>query len=163
VGAVSLSSGVWIASGVLTRSSRRISPNSTTVKAGLRGLDFGPSGTSNVGTGTQDVVARRFSPDGDGSRDDLRIRWTNDRAMDAVVARVYRPDGSLVGTRTVPDHAEGTQAWDWSGRVDGGPSRTGAICPSWSAWRRRHHARAARSRPSNGTLRRGRDTVAPTV
>jgi spore germination protein YaaH/flagellar hook assembly protein FlgD len=113
--------GVWVAA----RSSTDVfvkafrAPNSTTVAAGLRDLDFGPAGTSNVGTTASAVAARRFSPNGDESRDALRIRWTNDRAMDAVVARVHRADGSLVGTRALPDLGAGAQAWDWNGRVDG--------------------------------------------
>ena len=40
---------------------------------------------------------RAFSPNGDGSGDTLPIDWTNDRAFDSLILRVFRADGTLVG------------------------------------------------------------------
>ena len=62
---------------------------------------------------------RAFSPDGDGSGDALRIRWTATVAMTTLALKVYRRDGTLVGTRAVADLAAGSRTWDWDGKIDG--------------------------------------------
>ncbi len=68
---------------------------------------------------------RAFSPNGDGSEDSLRIRWTNAVRMDSLTLRVFRPDGKLVGSRGIPDTGNGAQAWDWNGVVGGSRVRPG--------------------------------------
>jgi spore germination protein YaaH/flagellar hook assembly protein FlgD len=107
--------GVWIA----VRSSSTVyvtpyhAPNTTAVNAGIAGLDFASGGS----TGADQAVARTFSPNGDGARDALRIRWTNGVAMDAVTMNVLRLDGSLAGTVAVTGDAAGAHTWDWNGHV----------------------------------------------
>ncbi len=113
--------GVWVAtaSSGKTHVTAYRAPNSTRVDAGLVGLDFGPDGSA-LGTTTAARASRSFSPDGDGSKDDLRLRWTSTVAMDSLVLKVYRPDGSLVGSTPVPQLAVGARAFDWNGRAGGG-------------------------------------------
>ena len=62
---------------------------------------------------------RAFSPNGDGSEDGLAIRWTNGVALDSLTLRVFGANGSIVGTRPVPDVGPGAHAWTWDGAVDG--------------------------------------------
>ena len=113
--------GVWIAgsSSSSTYLAAYRAPNSTTIDAGIRGLDFGTGSATAVGTGSAARAIRRFSPNGDGSGDTLKLRWTNTVAMDSLELRVYRSNGSLVGTRTVPSTGKGAQAWTWNGRAGG--------------------------------------------
>ena len=112
--------GVWVAasSSTATHVSAYRAPNSTRVDAGLAGLDFG-TGASALGGGATALAARAFSPDGDGSEDALRLRWTNTRAMDELQLKVFRTDGTLVGSVAVPARATGARTWDWNGRADG--------------------------------------------
>lgn len=113
--------GVWIA-GSSSSSTYLVAyraPNSTTVGAGLRGLDFGSDGATAIGSGSSAAARRAFSPDGDGSGDTLRLRWTNTVAMDSLKLKVYRTNGSLVGSRSVPDTARGARAWSWNGKAGG--------------------------------------------
>jgi flagellar hook assembly protein FlgD len=112
--------GVWVAtaSSGTTHVTAYRAPNSTRVDAGLVGLDFGTDGTA-LGTTTAARASRSFSPDGDGSKDDLRLRWTSTVPMDSLVLKVYRPDGSLVGSTPVPQLAAGARAFDWNGRAGG--------------------------------------------
>ena len=109
--------GVWIAakssSAVYLKPYR--APNSTTVDAGIRRLDFGAGPTTGVGTGAAQLALRAFSPNHDGSGDAIRLRWTNTVAMDSLTLRVYRTNGTLVGSRSVPDRKIGAQTWDWNG------------------------------------------------
>jgi spore germination protein YaaH/flagellar hook assembly protein FlgD len=112
--------GVWVAaasSGKNHLTAYR-APNSTRVDAGLVGLDFGPDGSA-LGATAAARAARSFSPDGDGSEDMLRLRWTNGVSMDGLVLRVYRPDGTVAGSTRVPDLAAGARAFDWNGKVGG--------------------------------------------
>jgi spore germination protein YaaH/flagellar hook assembly protein FlgD len=110
--------GVWVAakSGSGTHIAAYRAPNSTRVDAGLVGLDFG-SGETAVGTGNSATSIRLFSPNGDGRADALRLRWTNTLAMDALELRVYRTDGTRVGTVRVGALASGPRTWDWDGTV----------------------------------------------
>ncbi len=112
--------GVWVAvrSSTATYVAASRAPNSTRVSAGLTGLDFG-TGASALGSSTAAVAARSFSPNGDGSRDSVRLRWTNTRAMASLTLKVYRANGSLVGSVPVPARAVGARAWAWNGRVGG--------------------------------------------
>ncbi len=86
-------------------------PNSTVVNAGLR--DYAP------GDPTTDVAGRTFSPNGDGRRDGLSIRWTNAMTFDSVALKVFRTDGTLVGTVPVARTAAGAQLATWNGTVAG--------------------------------------------
>jgi spore germination protein YaaH/flagellar hook assembly protein FlgD len=101
--------GVWIAahSSSVTHVVPSRAPNSTRVSAGLVGLEVG------------DAAGRAFSPNGDGSRDTLRLRWTNAQPLDALELRVLRTGGALVGTVAVPELGAGDRAWAWNGRVGG--------------------------------------------
>ncbi|HKF86127.1 MAG TPA: FlgD immunoglobulin-like domain containing protein [Candidatus Limnocylindrales bacterium] len=120
--------GVWIA---VRKGSRPYvaasgAPNSTTVRAGIRGLDFGAAGTaSGLGPGAPQTAVRAFSPNRDGSEDGLRLRWTNSVRMTSLVVRVRRLDGSLIGTRRIGARAAGAQSWTWNGIVDGRRLRDG--------------------------------------
>lgn len=118
--------GVWIATSKGSTSYVRAyrAPNSTTVDAGIVGFDFGTGGSA-VGTSTQGVNARTFSPGKDGSRDGLRLRWRNSVAMRSMSLRVYRTNGTLVGTVKVNALAAGSRAWTWNGMVNGVRVRDG--------------------------------------
>ena len=113
--------GVWIA--VTSAGTNHLTayraPNSTRVEAGLVGLDFGRDGSS-LGTSAAARAARSFSPNGDGSEDGFRLRWTNGVAMDRLVLRVHRLDGTVVGSTSVPDIAVGARTFDWNGKVGRG-------------------------------------------
>ncbi len=113
--------GVWLAgsSSSATYLVAYRAPNSTTVDAGLRRLDFGPGGPTAIGDSSSTVARRAFSPDGDGSGDTLELRWTNAVAMDSLTLKVYRTNGTLVGTRHVSSTARGTRTWSWNGRAGG--------------------------------------------
>jgi spore germination protein YaaH/flagellar hook assembly protein FlgD len=92
----------------------------TTVRAGIRGFDFGTAaGGTGLGTGTSALATRAFSPNRDGSEDGLRLRWANARRMSSMVVRVRRLDGSLIGSRRIGARGAGWQSWTWDGRVNG--------------------------------------------
>jgi flagellar hook assembly protein FlgD len=113
--------GVWVAarSSSVTHVVAHRAPNTTLVKAGMTGLDFGSGTPSAVGSGTAAAGLRRFSPNGDGSRDVLRLRWANTVALDSLALKVFRADGTYVGAVTVDDLGTGARTWDWNGRVGG--------------------------------------------
>jgi spore germination protein YaaH/flagellar hook assembly protein FlgD len=97
-------------------------PNSTTVEAVLRGVAFGSASGSTASTGTGPTAAanRSFSPNGDGSKDGLSIRWTNGRALDTLALRVIGPDGSLAGSVPLPANVgAGAQSTTWDGMLNG--------------------------------------------
>ncbi len=94
-------------------------PNATLLGAGIRAVAFGEGSAASIGTSASAAGARSFSPNGDGSRDALAIRWNNRRAFDAFALRVFRPDGTLVGTRSLAATGAGAQATTWDGTVDG--------------------------------------------
>ncbi len=114
-------SGSWVAARTATTAylSPRTAPNSTIVDAGLAGLSFGSGGPGSLGPSAGARAARAFSPNGDGSEDGLTLRWTNGLALDSLSLRVFRADGTLAGTRGVPDVDRGRQAWTWDGTVGG--------------------------------------------
>ena len=118
--------GVWIAtaSGRTSYVSASRAPNTTLVDAGLVGLDFG-SGGSAVGSASQALDARTFSPNGDGSRDGLRLRWTSTLTLDSLALNVYRTNGSLAGSVRVPVLAAGSRSWTWDGTVRGSRVKDG--------------------------------------
>ncbi len=97
-------------------------PNSTTVGAVLRGVLFGSASGSAASTGTGPTASanRSFSPNGDGSKDGLSIRWTNRRALESLAIRVFGPDGSLAGSVPLPANlGAGAQSTTWDGTIGG--------------------------------------------
>jgi spore germination protein YaaH/flagellar hook assembly protein FlgD len=161
--------GVWLAakssSDTYVKAYR--APNSTLVDAGIRRLDFGPGPARAVGAGAAQVALRAFSPDGDGSGDAMRLRWTNAQAMDSMTLRVYRTNGTLVGSRTVPSTGAGAQAWDWNGAVGGTTVRDGRYVLQLVGTASGQAYRAPSSRPLTpaqvGAYGITVDTVAPSV
>ena len=60
--------------------------STTTVRAGIRRLDFGATGAATaLGTSAAQLAARAFSPNRDGSEDGIRLRWTNATRMGSLV------------------------------------------------------------------------------
>ena len=112
---------VWVAGrqGTTTFLGPRTAPNTTIVAAGLARLTFGAGGPASIGASQAATAARAFSPNGDGSEDRLTLRWTNGLAFDSLMLRVFRSNGSLVGTRAVTATGSGAQAWAWTGRSAG--------------------------------------------
>jgi spore germination protein YaaH/flagellar hook assembly protein FlgD len=117
--------GVWIAvaSPTATYVVPVQAPNATRVDAGIVGLGFGASG--GTGPAAAAVVSRTFSPNGDGARDTLRLRWMNTVAMTSMTLRVYRLDGTLAGSVAVPALAAGPRTFDWNGRAGAAIVRDG--------------------------------------
>ena len=113
--------GVWVAakSSTATHVAAYRAPNTTRVNAGMTGLDFGSGTPTAVGSGTTATNLRRFSPNGDGSEDVLRLRWTNTVALDSLALKVFRENGTVVGSVSVDDLGAGPRTWDWNGRVGG--------------------------------------------
>ncbi|HEY0443845.1 MAG TPA: glycosyl hydrolase family 18 protein [Candidatus Limnocylindrales bacterium] len=102
--------GIWAAAGTAgdpwIAASR--APNTTFVDPVIAGL--------SVGDGS-----RAFSPNGDGYRDSIAVRWTNTVALDALVLKVYRSTGALVDTVTLTERGAGAQQHTWDGKVGGAP------------------------------------------
>ena len=114
-------SGVWMAVRSTTETfvAAVTAPNATLVDAGVDGLTFGDTGGASLGTSAAALAARAFSPNGDASKDGLRLRWTNHVALDSMALRVYRLDGSLVGSRALADVGIGDRVFDWDGALTG--------------------------------------------
>lgn len=87
----------------------------TRVAAGMSGLRLANGGM------------RVLTPNGDGNQDTLGITWTNRRGFDALILRVYRSDGRLVGSVTLGagKTRAGVQSYRWNGRVGGSTVRAG--------------------------------------
>jgi spore germination protein YaaH/flagellar hook assembly protein FlgD len=102
-------------------------PNSTTVDAVLRNLSVGDDGAA--------VDDRTFSPNGDGRRETIRLRWTNDVALDSLSLRVYRADGTLVGSKALDAGLldAGAQELEWDGTVGGSRVADGTYVLALSA------------------------------
>jgi spore germination protein YaaH/flagellar hook assembly protein FlgD len=113
--------GVWVASSNATTTyvAAALAPNATLVDAGLRGLSFSDAGGASLGSTAAASALRAFSPNGDGSRDRLRLRWTNTVAFDSLTLKVWRLDGTLAGSVSLPDVASGAQVYDWNGSAGG--------------------------------------------
>ncbi len=111
--------GVWVAarSSTVTNVAAYRAPNSTMVNAAITGLAFGMGPATAVGAAAAAANLRRFSPNGDGAEDVLRLRWTNAVALDSLILKVFRPDGTLAGTVAGSDLGTGARTWDWNGRV----------------------------------------------
>ncbi|HEX5828469.1 MAG TPA: FlgD immunoglobulin-like domain containing protein, partial [Candidatus Limnocylindrales bacterium] len=120
-----------------------------------------------TGTSAPQRAVRAFSPNGDGSEDGLVLRWTNASKMDAVKVRVLRPDGTLIGTRTLPDRAAGAQAWTWDGKVDRSRLKDGSYLLQLVAVRDGRTFRAPSARPATKPQRERYgvriDTKAPSI
>ncbi len=160
--------GVWVAtaSSGTTHVKAYRAPNSTRVDAGLVGLDFGRDGSA-LGTAAAARASRSFSPNGDHSGDVLRLRWTNTVAMDSLVLKVYRRDGSLVGSAPVPELAVGARAFDWNGKAGGNRLPDGQYVLQLVATAGERSYRAPSARPTTA-VQAARyavtiDTVAPKV
>jgi S-layer homology domain len=94
-------------------------PHQTTVAGQLRGLTFGDWGSASIGATTSSRKHRSFSPNGDGRYDILKLRWTNGVDLDALQLRVYRTDGTAVGTVTLNALPSGARVRAWDGRIGG--------------------------------------------
>ena len=94
-------------------------PNTTRIDAALGGLGFGNAGAASVGSSAAAAAHRVFSPNGDGSGDALPLDWTNDRAFDSLSLRVFRADGTLVGSVPLNQLAAGASQASWDGKVGG--------------------------------------------
>jgi flagellar hook assembly protein FlgD len=107
--------GVWIAIRSSTASfvAAYHAPNAVTVNAGITRLDFAGGGA----TGASAAAARTFSPNGDGARDALAVRWTNTLAMASMTLNVYRADGSPAGSEAMPGRTAAAHVWTWNGRI----------------------------------------------
>jgi len=69
---------------------------------------------------------RVLTPDGDGSQDTLRIDWTNEVSLDSLALRIYRTDGSFVGSRSLGGTGAGSHAYNWDGSLGGSTVPPGA-------------------------------------
>ncbi len=94
-------------------------PNATRIDAYLGHLTFNGTGGASVGSSASAVGQRAFSPNGDRSRDAIRIDWTNAVSLDRLVLRVFRANGSLVGEVPVAQRSKGAQTTTWNGSVGG--------------------------------------------
>src|SRR5262249_11185348 len=74
-----------------------------------------------LANGGQRVIA----PNSGGSLDTLRVAWTNQVAFDSVSLRVFRTDGTVIGSVAMYGTAAGNHAYDWDGHVGGGPVPSG--------------------------------------
>jgi spore germination protein YaaH/flagellar hook assembly protein FlgD len=116
-------SGNWAAAGSpsATYLAARSAPNATLVDAGISGLSFGAaSATATGATAPSTAAGPALSPNGDGSGDELAIRWRNKLGLDSLTLHVFRADGSEAGTQSVPGLAPGDQSWNWDGRIGAG-------------------------------------------
>lgn len=100
-----------------TRVSRVKAPNATRISAALGDLAFGNAGVASLGSSAAASAHRAFSPNGDHSRDTIAIDWTNDRAFDSLALRVWKADGTLVGSVPIAARSAGAHQLDWNGRV----------------------------------------------
>ncbi len=108
--------GGWIAAygnGVKNAASRR-PVYATRVDAGITGLRLNGGG------------ARVLTPNGDGDHDRLRLTWTNHVDFDRLALRVFRLDGSLVGSVSLGGTGNGGHGYDWNGRIGGSVVPAGA-------------------------------------
>ena len=83
-----------------------------------------PVYATRVAAGITDLTlngggARFLTPNGDDDHDTIRLTWTNSRTFDSLVLRVYRTDGTLVGSVGLGGTGAGAHGYDWNGRVGG--------------------------------------------
>ncbi|HEY3190770.1 MAG TPA: SH3 domain-containing protein, partial [Solirubrobacteraceae bacterium] len=107
----SMQVGGWVAAfgNGVTNAAPRSPVYATRVDAGIVGLRLNGGG------------ARVLTPNGDGANDVLHLTWTNRRAFDSLALRVFRTDGTLVGSESFGPgrRAAGPHGFDWDGRIDG--------------------------------------------
>ena len=162
--------GVWIAGSNSTSTfiGPYHAPNSTTVNAGLVDFGFG-SGTSaaSIGATAAAKAARSFSPNSDGSDDSLRVRWTSTVTLDGLTLKIFRTDGTVVGTRTVTGLEAGPDTWPWNGEIGGVRLADGKYVVQLIGTAGTSTYRAPSSRPVTATQLAmfgiTIDTVAPTI
>jgi spore germination protein YaaH len=108
--------GGWIAAqgNGATNAGPRRPVYATRVDAGLTGLVLAGGGD------------RSLSPNGDGVQDTLRIAWTNQVAFDSIALRIYRTDGTFVGSQSIGGTGTGDHAYSWDGRLGGSLVPAGA-------------------------------------
>jgi spore germination protein YaaH/flagellar hook assembly protein FlgD len=113
--------GSWVAvkSSAATMVAPAKAPNATRVAARIGGLGFDRGAAASIGAGTGAVDRRSFSPNGDGSRDGMRLDWTNAVALDGLVLRIFRADGTVAGDVPLDRLAAGAQSATWGGLVGG--------------------------------------------
>jgi spore germination protein YaaH len=65
--------------------------------------------------------ARVLTPNGDGVNDQLKLSWTNRRGLDSLALRVYRANGTLLGTDALgaSKRTAGPHTYVWDGRIGG--------------------------------------------
>ncbi|MFN8629438.1 MAG: FlgD immunoglobulin-like domain containing protein [Chloroflexota bacterium] len=161
--------GVWVAAktGTTANIVPFHAPNATVVDAGIVGFDFGTGGLT--GTSAAAIAGRSFSPNADGTRDALRLRWTSTLAFDSLVLNVLRPDGTALGSVPLPASAlaVGAHAFDWPGTLAGTPLADGTYALQLIGMVGTRPYRAPSSQPVAGVqvARLGVivDTVAPTI
>ena len=115
-------SGRWVAASSATSTMLvpTKAPNATQVAAMIGDLGFSGGGAASIGPGAGAVGSRSFSPNGDGSKDTLVIAWTNGVALDALVMKVFRADGTPVGSVPLASQVgAGDRHVAWDGRVAG--------------------------------------------
>ena len=157
--------GVWIAREVVDRrpTSRPYrAPNSTTVDAGIVGFDFGAGPATAVGTGAAQL-ARAFSPE----RRPLRRTRSGSAGRTPspstrLTLRVYRTNGTLVGSTSVPGPAgrrrrPGTgTAWSTARPSKNGRYVLQLVGPAGGRTFRAPSARPVDRRPGRRVRRHGR-------
>ncbi len=113
--------GVWVASGPSATPNGYVTayraPNSTTVDAGIRGLGFNGLGAASVGA--SGGALRFVSPNGDGDRDAITLDWESTLSLGSATLRIFRADGTLVGTRSLGTVAAGVHHTAWDGTAGG--------------------------------------------
>jgi len=101
--------GGWVAASGngATNAGPRRPVYATLVNAGITGLRLAGGGD------------RALTPNGDGSQDTLRIDWTNQVTLDGLALRIYRTDGSYVGSRSLGGTGAGSHTYNWDGELGG--------------------------------------------
>jgi spore germination protein YaaH/flagellar hook assembly protein FlgD len=115
-----LAAAGWVAaqSGTAAYLSPTKPPHTTRVDAAIGAVSFGLGGGASLGTSTAAIASRSFSPNGDGSKDALAIDWTNQVTLDSLGLKVFRADGTRVGTSPLGGQpAAGARRFVWNGRV----------------------------------------------
>jgi len=134
--------GGWVAA--FGNGYRNVGPrghvSATRVDAGIVGLQLNAGGM------------RVLSPDGDGANDTLRIAWTNRRDLDRVSLRVYRANGTLLGSQWLGagKRSAGPHVFAWDGRLEGRRVPSGAYVIQLQAKAGGTTASAPSAAPVNG-------------